>query len=317
MSYTVRPYRIEDDIYWDDFCFGAYQGTFLHTRKFLSYHKERFADCSLVVEEEGRWVGIFPAAIHPVHQNIVVSHPGITYGGLLHRGDLRGENMVVALDDIVAFYKKAGLEKLIYKCVPEFYHRVPAKDDVYALFRLGAQRVRCDLSSTIDIGNRQPLKERRRRGQKKAAKAGVIIRHGSAYLEPLWQVLSDNLKRKHQATPVHTYEEILLLTERFPENIKCIVGELDGFVVCGIVVFSTPTVDHAQYIASSEIGYQFSALDAVFAFAINCAEEQGKRWFDFGISTERSGSYLNQGLYGFKSEFGGGGTVHEFYELEI
>ena len=43
----------------------------------------------------------------------------------------------------------------------------------------------------------------------------------------------------------------------------------------------------------------------------------GLQDFDFGISTEAEGMILNEGLYRFKSEFGGGGVVHEFYEMRL
>ena len=82
-------------------------------------------------------------------------------------------------------------------------------------------------------------------------------------------------------------------------------------------MFITPTTFHAQYIASSEMGYDCSALDAIFEQGILSAQKDGKRWFDFGISTEVGGKVLNEGLYRFKSEFGAGGTVHEFYELDL
>jgi hypothetical protein len=36
-----------------------------------------------------------------------------------------------------------------------------------------------------------------------------------------------------------------------------------------------------------------------------------------GISTEQQGTVLNDGLYRFKSEFGGGGVVHEFFEIDL
>jgi lipid II:glycine glycyltransferase (peptidoglycan interpeptide bridge formation enzyme) len=92
---------------------------------------------------------------------------------------------------------------------------------------------------------------------------------------------------------------------------------MDCKVVAGVLLFITPTAHHAQYIASSGTGYAISALDLVFEYAIKAARNQDKRWFDFGISNENEGKLLNDGLYRFKSEFGGGGTVHEFYELKL
>jgi len=317
MSLNVRPYAINDENVWDDFCMQALQATLLHTRRFLSYHGDRFYDCSLIIEDEGKCVGLFPAAHSPRDPACVISHPGITYGGVLHSGDLRGERMISALAEICNHFRLRGIERLVYKPVPNFYHRTPAQDDLYALYRLGATLTRRDLSCTIDLQHRLAVSERRRRSLKKAIKSGVEIVEGSKYLPKVWDVLVENLANKHGVNPVHSLDEILLLADRFPEQIRCICAQLDGKVVAGLLLFITPTTYHAQYIASCETGYVVSALDLVFEYAIKSASEQGRRWFDFGVSNENQGTVLNDGLYQFKSEFGGGGTVHDFYELKI
>ncbi len=317
MSLSVRPYCATDANAWDDFCAVALQSTLLHTRRFLSYHGNRFTDLSLIIEDEDKCVGLFPAAINPGDATCVVSHPGITYGGVLHQGSLRGERMVAALAEICRHYRAQGHEKLTYKAVPSFYHRAPAQDDLYALFRLGAVRCRCDLSCTIDLQHRLSVSERRRRGLKKARKTGVEIIEGRQYLPALWEVLTENLARKHGVNPVHNLEEIVLLADEFPDYIRCVCARKDARVIAGVLVFITPTAHHAQYIASSDQGYEASALDLLFEFSIETAGNQGSRWFDFGISNENQGMVLNDGLYRFKSEFGGCGAVHEFYELNL
>lgn len=317
MSLDIRAYCADDAARWDEFCKHALQSTLLHTRLFLSYHGARFTDRSLIVSDGNEWLGVFPAALSQTEAAHVSSHPGITYGGIVHQGRLRGEEMIRALEGISSYYKAQGCERLTYKAVPIFYHRVPSQDDLYALFRLKASRVRCDLSSTIDLKCRRPLSERRRRSLKKAKKGGVVVAEGANYLAELWEALRVNLASKHGVAPVHSLEEIELLACRFPTNIRCVCGLLDGRVVAGVVSFTTATTCHAQYIAANDDGYEVSALDLVFEYLIEGADREGKRWFDFGISTEKQGQTLNNGLYQFKSEFGGGGFAHEFYELNL
>jgi hypothetical protein len=308
---------VSDTDTWDEFCLESFQATLLHTRRFLSYHGDRFVDRSLIIEEDGKWLGLFPAALNPNETTHVVSHPGITYGGIVHQGDLKGTKMISALEELGQYYAALGYAKLIYKVVPTFYHKAPAQDDLYALFRLGARRIRCDISSTIDLSHRLPVSQRRKRSLKKAIKSGISIIEGRQYLAALWEILVDNLANRHGVKPVHSLSEITLLAERFPENIQCVCGVLDNIVVAGTLLFITPTTFHAQYIASSEVGFDVSALDAIFDNCIDAAKQGGKQWFDFGINTENAGLKLNDGLYAFKSEFGGGGTVHEFFELDL
>lgn len=317
MSINVRPYHPDDAEAWDEFCKGALQGTLLHTRRFISYHGERFEDWSLIIESGQKWLGLFPAAYRQDGAKVVVSHPGLSYGGILHHRELGGQRMIEAMTSIGQFYAAQGFARLVYKAVPAIYHQVPAQDDLYALYRLGAKRTQCELSSTIDLHHRLPTSERRRRGLKRAIKAGIKLVEGKQHIEALWDVLSDNLARKHGLTPVHSLDEIEMLLERFPESISCVCGVIEDTVVAGTLLFITPTASHAQYVASSKTGYDISALDAVFEHCIGKARQQGKRWFDFGVSTEEKGWVLNEGLHQFKSEFGAGGTTNEFYELDL
>lgn len=296
----------------------ATMATFLHTRRFLSYHGTRFRDASLaIVDERQQAVALLPAAVDPGNERRIVSHPGLTYGGIVDDGRLRGERMIGALEAVFRHYAGQGFTTLRYKAVPAIYHRSPADDDLYALFRLGARRYRCDLSSAIDLAERRPPSERRRRSLKKALKAGFEIRQGAEFIPLLWGVIEGNLATRYGAKPVHSAAEMAHLCSLFPTEIEVVVALHGGKVEAGVVLFLTPRVTHAQYIASTGTGYQLSALDAVFAHCIAQAEGRGARYFDFGTSNEQEGRYLNDGLYQFKTEFGGGGVAYESYEVDL
>lgn len=316
MSFDIIRYTNEHETTWDSWCNTAGNATFLHTRKFLSYHQERFEDASVLIFESDRLAGILPAARAVYDASVIISHPGATYGGIVHQGWLSGEKMIEALAHLKRHYRQYGYTSLLYKPLPYVYALLPSQDDLYALFRHGAKRVRCDLSSTIDLSSRRAASERRRRGIKKALKS-VVLTSDHALLSGLWRVLLENLKRKHDASPVHSLAELAILIERFPKNIQIRCAIMDNRVEAGIVVFCSNNVWHAQYIASSETGYVVCALDAVFESAIEDARRAGVRYFDFGTSNEESGLILNDGLYRFKSEFGGGGVAHEYYELVL
>jgi hypothetical protein len=71
VALELRPYTPPDFDAWDTFCEDAFQATFLHSRRFLAYHGDRFRDLSLIIEAEGRLVGICPAAAHPADDTCV------------------------------------------------------------------------------------------------------------------------------------------------------------------------------------------------------------------------------------------------------
>lgn len=316
MNFDIVPYDQSYQNIWDEFCNNSINATFLHTRNFLSYHGNKFTDTSVIVLESGVVIGLFPSAISLSDSKLVVSHPGASYGGIIHKGRLYGERMIKVLSSIFAYYKNNNFEKLLYKSIPEIYSLLPAQDDLYALFRLGAERVRTDLSCTIRLSNRISLSGRRLRGLKKAEKYVSLI-SGSTLLPEFWKVVEDNLERKHSTKPVHSYDEINLLSERFAEQIKLYCATIDGNVEAGVLIFISNRVWHAQYIAASKPAYKVSALDAVFSAVISDAEKAGAEYFDFGISTDMDGKYLNAGLYDYKHGFGCGGTIHEFYSIQL
>ncbi len=316
MSIKIIPYTKDAAATWDEFCGAAVNSTFLHTRKYIAYHGKRFKDLSVLIMDSEKLVGVFPAAASPTDSTLVVSHPGITYGGVVHQAWLSGSRMITALTALSDHYIYMGYKRLLYKVVPHIYSTVPAQDDLYALFRLGARRVRSLLSSTIDLTSRRSLSKRRRRCLKKAQKV-VSLSDDSAFIGDLWEVVTKNLSSKHNARPVHSLDEIEFLMKQFPDEIAIQYALLDDQIEAGIVLFNTSNVCHTQYIAASNKAYKVSALDAVFDAAITNARKAGVRYFDFGTSNEKDGRFLNDGLYRLKSEFGGGGVVHEFYEMEL
>jgi len=159
------------------------------------------------------------------------------------------------------------------------------------------------------------MQERRRRGIKKAQAAGVTVGPGDDFAS-FWHLLEDNLLRAHGTRPVHTLAEIRSLGEKFPENIRLFAASREGRMLGGTLVYENATVAHAQYIASGEEGRGVGALDALFGWLIG-ERYRGKKYFDFGISTERDGRVLNAGLIEQKEGFGARAVVHDFYELSL
>lgn len=318
MDINIDQYNFRDAEDWDNLVAASTSGTFLHSRRFLAYHGDRFHDESLCLRApDGALLGVIPAARDPHYEEVVVSHPGITYGGIVHAGKLKGAAMLSALSAVIQAFRNIGYRKLRYKSVPRIYHTAPAEDDLYALFRLNALRYRCDVSVAVDLAGRLPVSARRQRGYQKAFKAGLIIKEGIEYISAFWAVLEENLRNRHGVRPTHTLDEISLLWARFPNHMRLVVALEEGSVVAGTLLFLDNNVHHAQYIAATPRGHQLSALDFIFSDSIKIADAAGARYFDFGICNKNDGSVINDGLYNFKAEFGGAGVVHEFYEIEL
>jgi Acetyltransferase (GNAT) domain len=315
---AVRSYRPEDACGWEELVARACNGTFLHTRRFISYHGDRFRDRSLVLENRrGRVVGVFPAAEAPADPETVISHPGLTYGGVVHDGSVRGAAMIGALDAIASHYRNLGYRRLRYKVVPSIYHALPAEDDLYALFRLGARSHQCDLSAAVDLANRGRVTKRRLRSRRRADNAGVRVLENWYEIAGFWQVLEHNLASRHGASPLHSIAEINMLNKSFPNAIILITAKIGIDIVGGTLLFLSSRVSRVQYTATTEQGRAVCATDPVMEYAIDIARKRGCRYFDFGTCTLERGQVLHQDLYHFKVSFGGRGVVYGQYELDL
>ena len=311
-AYAVERYAPAHRDAWDAFVRTAKNGTFLFARGYMDYHADRFEDHSLIVRAGGEVVALLPAnrAGDEIH-----SHQGLTYGGLVVSDAMTTPAMLDLFEALVAHLRREGFRRLHYKTVPSIYHRIPAEEDRYALFRAGATLVRRDVLSVIPAGRRGPVQARRRRGAAKAERRGVVVAEARDW-GPYWTMLSDHLHARYRVAPVHSLAEIELLRGRFPGAIRLFEARLGGEVVAGAVVFESAMVAHVQYIASSEYGRETGALDAVFRHLIEDVFAQ-KPYFDFGISNEEQGRRLNRGLIEQKEGFGGRAVAHDFYALEL
>jgi hypothetical protein len=315
---TVRSFAAAQAVEWDDLVRSSCNGTFLHTRQFLSYHRDRFADRSLILyNRRNRVAGVFPAAVSPVDSETVVSHPGLTYGGLVHDGSVRGASMIAAIYEITGHYRQLGYRRLQYKAIPAIYHSMPANDDLYALFRLGARCDRSDLSATIDLSRRGRVSQRRNRSRRAAEAEGVSTRDGWDEIEEFWAILEANLARRHGTSPVHSIDDIQLLHSRFPDEIILITASIGRALSGGAVLFASGPVLHMQYTATTDRGRATCVTDLVMERGIELASRDGRRYFDFGVSTRSDGWLLDETLYEFKVSFGAGGVTYDRYELDL
>jgi hypothetical protein len=282
-------------------------------REYMEYHSDRFADASLVLRRGERPIAILPASRDG---DVVTSHAGLTFGGLLSDGGLTAERALSALDAVLDRLRADGAARLVYKAPPRVYHAAPADEDLYALTRAGATLFRRDLSSAVAPGDPLPAHPSRRRNVRAARDAGLAVTEERAF-EELMAVVRENLADRHGLVPVHDDAEMRLLADRFPAQIRLFaVRGTGGGIVAGTIVYETPVVAHAQYIAATEEGRRLFALDLLFDHLI--AERfAGKPWFDFGISTTDAGRALNGGLVRYKENFGARGVVHDHYVLDV
>ncbi len=297
---------------WNAVVSRSRNGTFLFNRSYMDYHADRFRDCSFLVLKKNRLEAVIPGNLA---SGVFYSHQGLTYGGVISTENVTAVDMLEIFGLLNGLLKQEGCSAVVYKPVPSIYHRLPAEEDLYALFRNGAKPVARQISSSIVQARKIPFIESRRSGIRKAARCGVHVLESEEY-SAFWQILSEVLMARHGTKPVHSLDEITLLHQRFPDRIRLHVALADNQVVAGVVMYVDSQVAHVQYIAASEEGKRCGALDMVFDQLINQVYT-GVQIFDFGTSTERGGHFLNEALVFQKEGFGGRGIVYDTYEYTL
>jgi hypothetical protein len=162
---------------------------------------------------------------------------------------------------------------------------------------------------------RLPFQERRRRKIKLAEHSALRVERSQNF-EGFWGILEDNLQAAHRTKPVHSLEEIRVLHSRFPQAIRLHVCLEDDSILAGVVIYDTPMVAHAQYIASTARGRQVGALDLLISHLVE-NEYSHRTYFDLGISNENEGNVLNVGLVEQKEGFGARAISHQFFEMQL
>ncbi len=312
---SIEVYNQSMKPMWDEAVRGSKNGTFLHLRDYMDYHSDRFDDSSLLAVEDGKVVALLPACIQG---NKLHSHAGLTYGGWivpLRHFDVN--TMMLLWQSANATMRKLGVSQLVYKPVPYIYHRYPAQEDLYAIFRAGGKITACNISSTIDLSCPLPFDRGNKRNINLAKRNNVIVGEDTRW-DAFWTILETLLMEKYNTPPVHSLQEITMLKDKFPHNIKLYTATTQGVPIAGVVMYySEGQVAHCQYISSTPQGRELKALPLLFDHLISKAKHDGYKYFDFGISCEQGGLYLNQGLATQKCRLGGRGVVYNTFTIDF
>ena len=308
MTIEIVRYTPEYRPAWDALVDVSRNGLFQFRRDFMDYHADRFEDVSMLAMVEGEAVALLPCSIDRA-SGLAISHGGLTFGGVVVRRDVRGALAIQAIDCFLDELKAAGARELEVRVLPTFLASYPSGETDYALWRHGFVLSRRDLSSVLPLNDPIALNTLKKRAVAKAVKAGLGVGGGTL---AQFHALLDVVLERHGAHPVHRLDELELLSKAFPQDILLRAVVRDETMLAAVLVFRYPTAWHTQYMAASDDGRRFGALDMIVASIIDEAREADASWLSFGISTTEQGQNLNEGLLWQKESFGARSVTHDF-----
>jgi hypothetical protein len=311
---VLEPYAEEHRAAWDAFVRKSKNGTFLFYRDYLEHIDLKVRPLSLLAwDEKRRLIALLPAMLE---EHCLLSHGRLTYGGFVTDQTMKLGTMDVLFDALMRFCEESAIKQVVYRPVPYIYHRLPADEDLYVLFRLNARVISRRMLAAVRCDARVPFQERRMRGLKKAHRVGLEIQYEIDDWTEYWSLLTHVLHDTYQSQPVHSLDEMQLLKGRFPDSVKLFGVRYLGALVAGVVIYETERVARAQYIAADETGKRLGALDLLFETLLTSIYAH-KAYFDFGTS-ERAGTHeLNAGLIDQKEGFGARAIAMDAYLIDV
>lgn len=310
----IRPYTADFATRWNEFVRSSRNAVFLFERGYMDYHSDRFEDCSLIALRNGRPIALLPCCRRG---DSVSSHTGLTYGGwILPSTHVDGGLLLDVFESWLTYLRHNDVKRVDYKPVPHIYAAKPSQEDLYALWRTGFSLSGRQLSSTVDLRAPWKFDMSKRQQVRKALRHEYTLGESDDW-NGFWLLLSSCLSQRHNAAPVHTLEEMLLLKSRFPAHIRLFTATApDGAIHAGTVIYDTGHVAHSQYAATTAEGRSLYMLTALYN-KLMTEVFATRAYFDFGTSNEDGGLILNRGLLSQKFAMGGSGTAYDTYSLNL
>ena len=314
MKIEVRRYSPELAGDWANVIAYAKNAVFLFERNFIEYHGDRFTEMSAIAYVNDKPVALMPAAFDS-ESGEVISHPGLTFGGVVLKRELRGDAAIAVIEAILDALRSWGATSCTVKLLPQVFANYPAAELDYVLWRRRFDVVRRDLSSILPLHDALPFNTSKNQSVRKAKKAGLSIIEAS--VTEFHALLEAVLLEQHGVQPVHTRSELDLLQGLFPSKIFVRAACQGDSLLAATLVFNYGHVWHTQYLASSSEGRNLGALDLVINEIKKEALASGASYLSFGVSTESAGQVLNEGLLWQKESYGARSITHDFMKGHI
>lgn len=298
---------------WEDFVQGADNGTIFHLQRFFDYHPAgRFAHRHLIFRRDGKIFALFPVAFQ---DGVLSSHSGASYGGFVVKRGLGIREALGLVRGLLEYAQDQGIKGIRLTIPPLIYWTHQNNYLDFALLRNGFGYEKRELTSVIGLSYKSEeeilstFKNEARTAVRKAQKSGVLVTE-SDDLPAFYQILKKNLWLRHNVTPTHSLDELILLKKLFPKRIKLFSAFYQGKQVAGVVLFvCNQKVVLAFYISHDQDYQHLRSVNLLFYDSLSWAWKKGFQWFDLGTFTLNMEP--NIGLGRFKENFGAQGYFRD------
>jgi Cdc6-like AAA superfamily ATPase len=330
----LRQYTDADFNTYEDFVLSSINGTIFHQRQFLNYHPiDRFQDNTLMIFKSNILIGVFPAALITKNNiNILKSHPGASYGGLIIKENLSYSKINNIFEIIEQYCKQNEINFVEFRHSPKIFLKERIDQIEFCLIKRDYIRDAEELSTFYDLEKIRYLSDEQyyntysnsthskiKQCISTAIKNNLSFEFAksNAEIERYYQIIESNLE-KHNVKPVHSLDEIKKLLELLPDRIKIPIIKLNDEIIAGFLIFNVNST--GWHIFYSSLDYNYSKFKPIHFGVYKLKRylaDMAYRYLNYGISTENSGKYVNETLLNFKESFNGEGILRTYWKKEI
>ena len=306
---------------WEKFISDSNNGTIFQKQAFLQYHINRtVVDGSLVIKNKGTIVAVVPAAIK---ENILYSHPGSSYGGIVlsHNLDFKMIHDILKVIDEYCIAQKYKALFLINS--PSIYQKKSDQSLDYLLQWNGFKQTELYISHAVDMSKTSDilslLTKRKRRYINNNQELNSLTFEEETYLDEFYDILIAS-KKKYNTIPTHSLDELIKLKDMFPQQIKLLVTRNENKIIGGSLIFFTN--DNVALVFYNTILEEYRESQIAMLQLYKCMEIAKKynlHWIDFGVShtpEEENPLAPKFSLIHFKEQFNAKGVLRIAYQKE-
>jgi len=307
---------------WDFFVESSNSGTIFHKLKFLSYHNKNLFHFNHLAFKIGRdIIAVLPGSLE---KGVFKSPAGASFGSFVVKKNSFKEYEEI-VDSFIDYCKYQKIKKIILTPPPICYLNNPSQIEDYMLLYKGFKLEKSVVTTVLELNqpNNNSLLAFISPSFKKAVKQSYKFNlkvNFSTDFKAFYKILLKN-KKKFNAQPTHTLDEIIKLNSLFPNDIKLLMAFYKSKAIGGLLLFSCNLSCLMIFYICSDYEYQQTrVVNKLLYESIVWAKKKGYRYLDFGISPDtfsQNPMEPSRSLISFKEGTGGRTFLRNTYCLDL
>lgn len=295
---------------WDDFVNKlSLNGTIFHTMKFLSYHKDKFEDNSLMIYDKNNLIALFPCC---KFNGEFFSHKGSTYGGIvILEKYYELKKLTEIIDKIYDYYNG----NLYLKLSETVYFKNNIKNDLLNFILSQKCKQYQDISLYFNINKNSNLIDSFPKNDNKR----LLLKYIKNNSENITFESSDNLddyknyyyllekflSEKNNVKPLHTLDEFILLKDLLGKNQFLFLSkDSNGEILSGALVFLINNNTYYTVYLMTNYEKKHSQVFYLLYELFNFAKKNNINIVNLGACSKDGGKEILYSKYDFKSSCG-------------